>query len=105
MSFKRENGFDPIGKKFGRRNLAGHLGVIQMAVGINETGHEDDLTQIERFFSGWNVAITPATEPFNTTGLRDDGPVFNRGVRHRQQASSSKDHGTTKRLKSICFSR
>jgi hypothetical protein len=74
-------------------------------MGINETGHEDDLAQIERLFSGRNVAITPSAQPLNPAIVRDHGPVFDGIVSHRQQASSSKDHGTTKRLKGICFSR
>ena len=39
VRFEGENGFDPVRKIPGRRNFAGHVGVVEMAMGIDQAGN------------------------------------------------------------------
>jgi hypothetical protein len=46
------DGGDPVGEGFRRRQFAGHVGVIEMAVGVDEAGQQDDFAEIEVFRGG-----------------------------------------------------
>src|ERR1019366_354853 len=44
------NGTDPVGESFGRRQLSGHVGIIKMAVGVDEAWQEHHVAEVKKFF-------------------------------------------------------
>lgn len=44
--FERDDGLDPVGETFGGRELPGHVGVVEMAMGVDQAGEDDHVTEI-----------------------------------------------------------
>ena len=43
---------NPVGEGFGRRQFAGHVGVVEMAMGVDQAGKQNDFAQVENFLPG-----------------------------------------------------
>ncbi len=53
---------NPVGEGFRRRQHSGHAGVVEMAVGVDEAGKQNDFAEVEKYFR-WRAAAGPAMSP------------------------------------------
>ena len=67
-------------KVFGGGNCAGHVGVIQMAVRVDEAGKQNDFAEIKNFFvcGRSQFQVRPRTDGADAVSRDDDRAVFNR---------------------------
>jgi len=54
------DGFDPVGEEPGRRDLAGHVRVIEVAVGVDQARQQDRFAKIHNRFADGNGLVAPA---------------------------------------------
>jgi len=75
---------EPVGEDPGRRELACHVRVIQMAVGIDQAGHEDHVAQVHRLLWALRREVAPASDGDNAATGNQEGAVDYRRPGNRQ---------------------
>ena len=86
------DGFDPIGEEFGCWDLTHQVGVIEMAVRVNETGEENRVTQFDNLFVGANSQVAPAADGPDAVSRNQNRAVVDGRPGDRQNDASAKYH-------------
>ena len=86
------DGGNPIGEVSWRRQLPGHVGVIQMAMGVDQAGQQDDLAEVEDLLSRVRLKIRPGTDGADSVFGNEDRAVFDGRPGNRQDRSGAENH-------------
>jgi hypothetical protein len=83
---------NPVGEGFWRRQHSGHVGVVEVAVGVDEAGEQDDFAEVEKYFHCARPQVRPGTNRANAISGNDHRAVFNGRLRDRQNRAGAEDH-------------
>jgi hypothetical protein len=67
--------FDPVNEGAGRRDFPGHVSVIKMAMGIDQTGQKNDLAEIKGLLAVGGSQVAPAANGNNAIAREPDGAI------------------------------
>ena len=82
---------EPIGEDPGREELARHVGVIQVAVGVDQARQEEDVAQIQRRRAAMPGQVRPAANGAEAMAGNQDGAVRDGGPGHREDEARAQE--------------
>ena len=72
--------------------MASHVGVIEVAMGIDEPGHQHDFPEITRLGPASVMERSPGSDRGYAIGRDPDSAVGNRRADERQNEASAENH-------------
>jgi hypothetical protein len=81
-----------LGEAARRRDLPGHVGVIEMAVSIDQTRQEDRVPKIPDLLAPDFPGFRPASNPRQALVADPYGSILNRRTGNRHDDASAKEH-------------
>ena len=76
-AFCSSDGANPIDKSFWRRQFASHVGIIKMAMGVDEARQEDNFAKIKNFFAEVRAQILPRCDGADFIAVNENRAVLN----------------------------
>ena len=85
--------WNPVGEGFRRRQHPGHVGVVEVAMGVDKAGKQNDFAEIGNFPIRMRPQVRPGTNRANAISRNDHRAVFNGRLRDRQNRAGTENHG------------